>query len=256
MTRKNFTVSLCIAFLLVVVGIFAYRRVNQMTFLRPSNLLSNPSSTTTDVAWSSEVDEQFVDVLAERLRSASGGVLESEKEALQASRRIAELVRLYADGGWEKYDTYLAGQQLVPWPSRAPGKRTDWSPQVRPLVGSSWRPATTTVETLYKHGEGSWESSYRRDGRTNVRAITGGRNGTRGPADVANPSEAKTDRVEVRVPGRFKGRDTTASTEEWVDFEGALAVQLTRRPSDGVWIVTGVGFADVPNGIAVSPPPF
>jgi hypothetical protein len=58
---------------------------------------------------------------------------------------------------------------------------------------------------------------------------------------------ARTDVVEVVIPGKYKGLDG--------DFVGGLGIILTRRPKDGQWIITGYTSRDLPKGQSAVLPP-
>lgn len=69
----------------------------------------------------------------------------------------------------------------------------------------------------------------------------------RGKRDIVNAEAAGTDCVEVLIPAKLRSIDT--------EFVGQLGVVLTRRPADGVWLVTGYTIRNAPGGARLAMPP-
>lgn len=73
------------------------------------------------------------------------------------------------------------------------------------------------------------------------------RTAPRGEKDVADPVTARTDAIEVIIPGKLRGIDG--------EFVGRFGVVLARRPSDGQWIIISYTARGVPQEIRAALPP-
>ncbi len=192
--------------------------------------------------------------LAKKVRQAvtSSRVFDrrSTQERAQFEEEAVGGINAYLTGDFDAY-RQLRAEADVPYVD-ANAARDDWEAGCRSIHSALIGSDLPTVTVLVKDGE-RLANPKGVVGTFEIYNVIGGGNKARGPGDVANPIEARTDVVEVSIPARLTVQLPSGKLSEET-FSGKLGVTLTRRPTDGRWIITGVRVSGIPNGASVSIP--
>ena len=251
--------------ILIAVGGWLVTRPDSPTAVSGADAVSG--TPTAGVQRTPAVVRNYVDpertTLAAAVSAAvrKGSIIPSltSSDAGKIGSRAAEAIAVYTDqeGGWVEFDRFMLTQGLTtPDTPRAGRDEASWAARTATLRGTTVELEKVAVKPRVVRGR-PLPNEPNVPMFASFSAFNAGPSGPapRGSNDVADPLTAGATVVEVLVPARLRTRAVPGYTTGEEEFDGRIGLTMTKRPSDGEWILTGVSLRDVPNGQPVAVPP-
>jgi hypothetical protein len=244
--RKRFLVSvLALSMGAVLAGAFAYWRARGEAASAGMEMAQAARVDATRIA----PEERRRDAelagqkAAELARSQLASLARDPAEALALGRAVGEAINLYQFGSAQDYVNWL-NQQGLTAPDWKPAELAQqWTRRTQDVAGAKLYPGELKTQVRVRNGQVIPPVDTTSPGKTAI-AVS---RADRGANDV-DPGSARTDAIEVVVPGDFR-------TNDGATFHGALHLTFAHRPSDGKWIIIRTGMSGFPPGRPVTSPP-